>query len=195
MARVYIQPGVARLQVTRKLNPVLKAGLKQAGESMVNTANSLMTGDFDLERPYERRRYPGSRRAKSALDYTVTETSREQLQVRYRVLGGEVVLKRILGMNFGVGGGHRIVPSGTWELKGAGLSVRSGPTPGRFGPDSSNLGIGGGSWLYFPVPEGGKYRRAKSVQWRPTGTASKGTGFLEESRDLAADFFKSTIAS
>jgi len=177
--KTYINQGAAKEAITRAVGPVMRRVLNDAGKEMVDTANKLMAGDFDLNRPYERRRYPGSRRAGAALSYEVTGND-ERLTLGFRILGGEQVFKRVLGMNFGMGGRRRIIPNGNWPLSGAGLAVRSSP------PKGGKLGSGGGGWLYFPSPkEGDPYKRRSSVYWRPTGRASQGTGFLEEARDLA----------
>jgi hypothetical protein len=173
--KLQIDPNAVRNSAKRAAGPVMRRMLEQAGEEMVRDANRLMAQRFDLNRPYERRRHPGSLRAKDALDYEITGDP-DRFVVAFRVLGGQVVLNRIIALNKGTSG-HSITPSGTWELKGARLAVRSSPTRRQ-----ASAGIGSGGWLYFPQPEGGPYRRAREV-WHPG--SRKGTGFLEEARDRA----------
>jgi len=176
--KTYINQGAVKQKFTRAVGPVLRRVLNDAGKEMVDTANKLMASDFDLNRPYERRRYPGSRRAGQALSYEITGND-ERLTLGFRILGGDEVFKRVLGMNYGMGGPRRIVPNGNWSLKGASLAVRDAPTrrEGRYGL----------ARLAFPFPyENSPYKVFRSVHWKPTGRASQGTGFLEEARDLAA---------
>ena len=173
-AEVYIDQAAMRAKVNRAVDPVLRERAEDAGKEMVRIANALMAGQFNLNRPYERRRYPGSRRASTALTHVVTG-SNSQYTVGYRVLGGEEVLQRILGMNYGMGGERVISPNGNWDLRGARLAVRDEPT---------GAGSGGGRQLAWQ--ENGVWTNVKgSVTWKPTGSASRGTGFLEEARDAA----------
>jgi hypothetical protein len=174
--KLYIDEGAVRNSAKRAAGPVMRRVLEQAGKEMVDEANRLMASRFDLNRPYERRRHPGSRRAKDALDFEITGDV-DRFVVGYRVLGGDEVFKRILGLNYGTPA-HKIKPSGNWALKGAGLAVRSRPTRKQ-----AAAGSGANGWLYFPVPEGGPYKRATRVS-HPGST--KGTGFLEEARDKVA---------
>lgn len=181
MARVFIQTGVAENIVKRKLAPPLRRELTAAGRKMAEDATGLMTGDYDLERPYERRRFPGSRRAKTALDFQITEDADGSLTLGFRVLGGEEVLKRIIFMNWGTRA-HTIRPSGAWELTGVrgGISVRLGDRSGGSGS------YGRLAW----IDESGDVVIRGEVQ-HPGQT---GTGFLQDARDLAVDNLKRSIA-
>jgi hypothetical protein len=160
-------PGTLQRTVKLRANSIIRNRLEQVGKEMVANANALMAGDFDLNRPYDRRRHPGSRRASTALDYAISGNE-DRLVLGFRVLGGDEVFKRILGMNFGTGGGHEIYPSGAWPLKRSTRAVLAWP-----GPD-------------------GVYRPREGSVWHP-GTA--GTGFLEEARDVAADALKARIVA
>lgn len=77
---------------------------------MVQSANKKMAANFDMNRSGERRRHPGTRRAKNALDYQIVG-SELPLELRYRVNGGDLVRDRIIMLNWGTRG-HEIVPSG-----------------------------------------------------------------------------------
>lgn len=172
-----IDMNAARFAVKRAVGPVMRRRVEQAGKEMVDTANTLMAGDFDLARPYERRRDPGSRRAATALDYAITETADGRLELRFRVLGGEQVFRRIMGMNYGLGGGHMISPNGSWGGLGS-LAVRSRPS-------KAGRGSGEGKLAWEPSEEFSGVVTG-SVWWYPTSRASEGTGFLEDAAAVAA---------
>jgi hypothetical protein len=173
--KVRIDAGAVRNSAIRAAGPIVRRELERTGEEMVKDANRSMETRFDLNRPYERRRHPGSRRAKDALDFEITGGG-ERFVLGFRVLGGDDVFSRILWLNFGTSP-HEIRPSGRWQLRGARLAVRGNPTRRQ-----AAAGGGSGGWLYFPVPEGGPYKRATRVQH----PGQRGTGFLEEARDRAA---------
>lgn len=181
----HIDMNAARFAVKRAVGPVVRRRVEQAGKEMVRVANSLMAADFDLNRPYERRRHPGSRRASTALDYSITSDSSERLILRFRVLGGDEVFMRIMGMNYGVPA-HTISPSGAWSLRGVSLATRS--TSSRSGTGSS------GNFLAWPENGGWRVVRG-SVYWRPTGAASQGTHFLEEAAFVAAQSLGGVLAA
>lgn len=103
---------------------------QEAGKRMAKRATELMDQDFNLNRPYERRRHPGSRRAATAISSEVERTGTSDYTIRYKILGGEVVEARIAGLNYGIGPGHRILPSGNWPLKGARLFARTARNSG-----------------------------------------------------------------
>jgi hypothetical protein len=157
----------------RAAAPPVRRRMEQVGN-----ANSLMAADFDLARPNERRRHPGSRRAATALDYAVTGNV-DRLELGFRVLGGDVVFRRILGMNFGTPA-HRIYPSGAWGLSGVG---------------EWNRMIGSGRVTRTRQP---------MLAWTEEGTSvvvpeadhpgTSGSGFLEEARDVAADALRARIS-
>lgn len=111
-------PGAARATIARATSAVIKREMNVVGKLMVEDAVALMRGDFNLERPYERRRWPGSRRAASALDFTVTGGPEFPLELGWRVLGGDETFKKIVGLNWGVPGHNIKGGSGTWPLKG-----------------------------------------------------------------------------
>lgn len=77
---------------------------------MVNRANKKMSQRFDLNRPADRRRHPGSARTKNALDFQIDGTE-FPITIQYRVLGGATVRDRIIMLNWGTSG-HQIEPSG-----------------------------------------------------------------------------------
>jgi hypothetical protein len=113
---------VDRTTINRKL--VEASDLKvrvianEAGRDMARRATELMSRDFDLSRPYERRRHPGSRRSATAISHETKRLGPARYQVTYKILGGAVVEARIAGLNYGIGGGHVIRPSGNWPLRG-----------------------------------------------------------------------------
>lgn len=165
----------------RAATPRIRRATDETGKKMVEIANRLMAGEFDLDRPYERRRYPGSRRASNALDYTVTEEADGTLDLRYRVLGGPEVFKRILGMNFGTGDGHEIRPSGRWELKGrSSSSVQRTRFGGARRKSKQNV-------LAWTGEDG---QVVTEEVWHP---GTRATGFLQEAAAASADLFGATL--
>lgn len=177
-----IQTGVAANIAKRRLNPPLRREMGVAGRKMVSDANKLMEKDFDLDRVYERRRFPGSRRAKKALDFQISEDADGSLTLGFRVVGGEEVLKRIIFMNWGTRA-HEIRPSGAWELTGVrgGIEVRFGARP-RGGAGTGRL-----AWL----DASGNVVIKGSVNH----PGQLGKGFLQDARDLAVENLKRSIAS
>jgi hypothetical protein len=179
--RIFIESGVAGNVVKRKLAAPLRRELGAVGRQMTKDAVGLMEGDYDLERPYERRRYPGSRRAKSALDFQIQEDGDGEFTLGFRVLGGEDVLKRIIFMNWGTRP-HQIWPSGNWELTGirGGITVRSGARP------TGGAGSGRLAW----TDENGQV----VIRGHVDHPGQSGTGFLQDARDLAVENLKRSIA-
>jgi len=167
----YIDQAAVRAKMTRAADPVMRVKAEEAGKEMVRIANALMAGQFNLYRPHERRRYPGSRRAATALTHVVSGSNSEYT-VGYKVLGGDKVFKRILGMNYGTGDGHWIRPSGNWELRGAGIFSRASRTQGVTRRSTQPL-------LAWVDEDSGEDVITTEV-WHP-GTAR--TGFLQEARD------------
>ena len=112
-----------------------------------------------------------ARRAATALDYRVTGSSLP-LEVSYRVLGGDDVLKRIIFMNFGTSA-HEIRPSGTWSLTGrrGGLNVR----------------FGGGERVATQPVLAWTDRRGQVVTPEVYHPGQRGTGFLERGMQAAKD--------
>lgn len=119
MVDVYVRnEAQARNQVHGKMAVEVRRRMEAAGKEMVAAANAGMDANFNLNRPFERRRHPGSQRAASALDYIIEGSANLPLELGFRVKGGEEVRLRIIGLNWGTPG-HRIYGgSGTWPLKG-----------------------------------------------------------------------------
>lgn len=149
--------GTGKRLANRAMTGPVRYKANEVGREMVRLANKKMAGEFDLNRPGGRRRYPSTRRARNALDYQV-DARGEEVEVRYRVLGGEQVKLRILGLNYGIPS-HEIVPSGAWELSRSALP----------------------EFLVWPHRDGGIVK-AKRVQH--PGQRRKPM-FLEEARDEA----------
>jgi hypothetical protein len=165
-------------QVRGEMGKIVRARLEQVGKEMVATANALMAADFNLSRPIERRRHPGSRRASEALDYAITGDD-DRLTLGFRVLGGEDVFKRILIMNYG-SRPHRIYPSGAWALTGVRDFTRA---------VGSGRRVGTQPMLAWTDEDSGEQVVTPEVDH--PGTA--GSGFLEEARDLAADSLRARV--
>ena len=110
--------GAARANVLKSMGDVAIKRGHQIGRDMVTEANQRMGATWNLNRGYDRRRDPGSRRASTALDYHL-EGHQLPIVISYRVLGGDNVLRRIIILNFGAGR-HNIRPSGNWPLTGRG---------------------------------------------------------------------------
>lgn len=161
-------PGALQRAVKLKYNSIVRNRLEQVGKEMVVNANALMAGDFDLARPHDRRRHPGSRRASTALDFAISENS-GRLVLGFRVLGGDEVFNRILIMNYG-SVEHDIYPSGAWSLKRTDKEVLA--------------------W-----PEGGRYRVVGFVAGDHKHPGTLGTGFLEEALEVAADALRARIVA
>ena len=85
----------------------------EAGQFMANRANQLMAERFDMNRPYERRRWPDSERASGAIDYFVEQRG-DDVVFGYEIYDDEVFL-RILGLNYGISGSF-MEPTGNWPL-------------------------------------------------------------------------------
>lgn len=170
-ATATVNPNAIKAAVEKAADPAVRAGVMRAGEEMVKIANNLMAGDFNLNRPFERRRYPGSRRAATALDFAVSGTN-GNYQLEFRVLGGEDVVKRIIFMNYGTSP-HMIYPSGAWSLKGQ--QVYSRLTRG------SNVTRSGFNQPLLAWVDEDSGESVVTTEVDHPGQA--GTGFLEEARD------------
>lgn len=171
-----VDAGTARSGLSRALARIVGDRLDLIGKDMVQLAEAKMAARYNLNRPYERRRHPGSRRAAGALDYRKDGDTVEQT-VAFRVNGGEQVRLRILGLNYGTPA-HTIAPSGAWELKG--LNPRNINRARRRGaPDDAGNFTG----IAFPFGNNpaGYFITEGSVQH--PGTAAG--GFLQEARDEA----------
>lgn len=111
-----ISPGL-KTAALRAATPAIRRKVEVEGPRLVADANAAMARRFNLNRPFERRRSPGSRRASTALDYFV-EGNELPIRLGFRVLGGDDVVRRIIILNFG-SQAHEIGPSGQWPLRGA----------------------------------------------------------------------------
>jgi len=175
-ARV-VDSGTVRNSMSRSIARAVKPKADEAGRAMVAKANELMEAKYDMNRPFERRRSPGSPRAINALDYNVEGTTLPVV-LSFRVRGGDEVRKRIIGLNWGVPT-HEIQPTGNWPLKG--MYRRS------FGPQSTKETpfAGGIGRLAWPL-DNGQWRVVDgSVMWQPAANAGGGH-FLEEAAEYAA---------
>lgn len=179
---VKINFGVARGSLSRELARTVGPIADQIGRDMVDEANTLMETKYDLNRPFNRRRSPGTRRAATALDYQVEGGRELPVIVSYRVLGGEEVFLRILGLNYGVGA-HTISPSGAWPLGGGARRTAAGPGTIRRNPRF--LVVGRLAWPDALLPGGWRVVNG-SVQWTPGANAGGGR-FLEEAAQYAAN--------
>ena len=141
----------------------------RAGKQMAKRATTLMDQDFNLNRPYERRRHPGSRRAATAISSEVERNGPASYIVRYKILGGPIVEARIAGLNYGTPG-HAIYPTGNWPLKNSTLAIRN--TPRRTGRARTNI-------LAVLDPSTGEDWGAAYLNH----PGSRGTSFLERARD------------
>jgi hypothetical protein len=149
--------------------------LQRIGKDMVAGANAAMT--FNKDRPYERRRSPGSVRSANALDFVVMREGPRQ-SVLYRVKGGQEVFLRIIGLNFGVPA-HQIEPSGNWELTGLNPR-RINRTRKRGAPE----GVTASGRLAFPATATGRYVVLEQGQ-AVMSPARAGYGFLEKGLEKA----------
>jgi hypothetical protein len=116
--------GAFQRVVRERMALATRARLQGIGRDMVNRANSKMAANFDLNRPADRRRHPGSRRAKGALDFQI-DGSDFPITIQYRVLGGDTVRDRIIFMNWGTSR-HDITPSGAAGGNGNVLAWQDG---------------------------------------------------------------------
>jgi hypothetical protein len=136
-------PGSAQRILQRKLSDRVRRDLNDVGRTAVKLANDKMDQRFDMNRPGDRRRHPGSRRAKGALSYQI-DGSELPFTVRYRVLGGDEVVRRIAGLNWGTPY-HEITPSGNAGGNGLILAWDDGigwVQAKRVGHPGSRKGVG-----------------------------------------------------
>ena len=158
----WLNEGAVRGYVNGQLDQIAVKTANRMGEEMAKEGADLMAADHNLGRPYDRRRYPGSRRAATALDYQVTGSSLP-IRVTYRVLGGDNVTMRIVILNWGRTASN-IRPSGTWPLTG-----RSGQS--HFKRSSTGAGVPQAvAWPGHVYPS-------------TVSPGSSGTKFLERGRD------------
>jgi len=125
IATVSIDTASLRQEILAAADSQIREIADDAGKRMAKRATELMDQDFNLNRPYERRRHPGSRRAATAISHEVERNGTADYTIRYKILGGEIVEARIAGLNYGIGSGHDIYPTGNWPLKNSTLAVRN----------------------------------------------------------------------
>ena len=152
-----VKTGAGRNIGRRQIDAIARRKANEAGREMVRVANDRMASDFNLDRPHDRRRHPGSGRAKNALDYQVDKTT-TPITIRFRVKGGDDVLARIIFMNYGTVD-HDIWPSGKWPLSRSALP----------------------EFLVWPSKDGSKLVKMPAV-WHP---GQDGKDFLQDGRDVA----------
>ena len=156
--------------ISKAIERKTRMKLIDASIHMKDKAEEKMAKLFDLNRPAIRRRHPGSGRAKGSIGTTV-EGSTFPFVLQYRITGGDLVVKRVAGLNFGTGAPREIVPNGNWSFRGS--------TPVEPKKFSRNVPP------HLAWKEGGKWEIHDKV-WHP-GTDA--TNFLEEARDEAAAKF------
>lgn len=102
--------GALQRVVGERMALATRVRLRSIGRDAVNRANNKMAQRFDLNRPANRRRHPGSPRTANALDFQI-DGSEFPVTIKYRVLGGDVVRNRIIMLNWGTSP-HEIVANG-----------------------------------------------------------------------------------
>jgi len=144
------------------VTPQILERAEEAGQFMARRANEMMAADFDMNRPYERRRWPGSPRAAGVIDYFVEQRGEDVVFGFANLLSSDETTLKLLGLNYGTGGGHTIEPSGNWPLS-------DGIPKALAWPDDSEKG----------------YRSQKIVNH----PGSRGTLFFQRARDEAVQRF------
>jgi len=162
----FLNAGQARQNIQGQMDKIALERAHAIGADMAKEATDLMAADYDLNRPFERRRYPGSRRASTAIDYAVTN-QHLPIDVSYRILGGDNVVMRIIILNWGRKGGYPIRPSGNWPLSG-----RAKGGTAKFKRPKRGTSQGVLAWPGVVTDE-------------VSATATSGTEFLERGRDIA----------
>jgi hypothetical protein len=157
----------------------------QVGAEMSRQATEEVLQRFEIQ-PFDRRRYPGSRRlsSKGTISFNREEiraTKQYPLNIDFRILGGEEVVTRALVLNNGART-HEIestdISAGDrWVLKGV-------SNPNRFTGREQISDIAGFGKIAYPTG-GPKYNVVNGyVLWKP-GPAQSKTGFLQAARDRA----------
>jgi len=189
--RTKIDAGQLKKAIDSAIAPTVVRVMEDIGKDMVQHANDLMEERFDMHRPNQRRRYPGSRRAITALDYFV-EVNGDRRAIGFRVLGGEEVFNRIVMLNWGTKP-HDIPATGAWQGAGgdtlAGGQMFSKLSKGRAAapkpPRSLSLRGSRSGKLAFPWPdEDSRYHVFDSPVHHPG--SHWGDGFLEVAATEAA---------
>lgn len=154
---------------------------RRVGFVMAQNANKKIGERFE-KRDFERRRYPGSRRAQGAISFSV-ENKTFPFVVDFRVLGGPELVTRIQVLNNGPAKAEYEIKSTDisgrepWALKGV-------SAPNRFTGRQQTADITGFEKLAWPIG-GGKFRVVnKSTIWK-AGPAQTKQGFLQEARTQA----------
>ena len=171
---VTIDSAAIKAKLTAAADREIRDAAVDAGKRMAKRATALMDQDFNLNRPYERRRHPGSRRAATAIESEVERNGPADYTVRYKILGGPVVEARIAGLNYGIGSGHNIYPTGNWPLKNTTLAVRNKPR--KTGQRRTNI-------LAVLDPNTGEDWGAAYLHHPGMTRFPSGAGFLEKARD------------
>jgi len=157
---------------------------RRVGSVMTEEAKREIEQRFEV-RPFERRRYPGSRRATTAISFNRAEIASARdfpIEVDFRILGGEEVVTRINVLNNGATS-HVIESTDRtgnepWPLKGVGAVNRMA----GLRQDGTRIGF---DTLAWPRAGGtGFVVTREPVNWRP-GPAQSKTGFLQAARDRA----------
>lgn len=154
---------------------------RRVGFVMAEEANKLIGERFE-KRAFDRRRYPGSRRAAGAVSFLV-ENKEFPINVDYRVLGGPEVVLRVQILNNGPQPNTYAIESTDisgnqpWDLKGV-------SAPNRFTGRDQIADIDSVGKIAWPIG-GGKFRVLKgAVAWK-AGPAVDKQGFLQVARDRA----------
>jgi hypothetical protein len=160
------------------------------GAEMSRQATQEVVQRFE-KRPFERRRYPGSRRlsSKGTISFNRDEIRARKdypIDVDFRILGGEEVVIRAKVLNEGARD-HTIESTdmnsnAPWALKGVG-------NPNRFTGRDQIADIPGFNKIAYPIG-GDKYNVVGgAVFWR-AGPAQSKTGFLQAARDRAIEIVR-----
>jgi len=170
-------------QVTRLVGaraaPVIRRRLDNLGRIMVEEANKEIRRLYRIDRPFERRRHPGSRRLINAISYQVVG-EQFPMKVTFRALGGKPVLDRVYSLN-GDRRAYTMVPTGNWPLTGVKKPVSDTTRFRRFTApgappktlswnDPGNRNAGRNGWVHYTRMD---------VKARP------GDRFLETARNRA----------
>jgi hypothetical protein len=160
------------------------------GAEMSRQATQEVVQRFEKQ-PFERRRYPGSRRlsSKGTISFNrdeIRSTRQYPINVDFRILGGKEVVIRAKVLNEGAID-HQIKSTDEtgkepWALKGV-------SNPNRFTGRDQTDDIAGFNKIAYPIG-GDKYNVVSgAVFWR-AGPAQSKTGFLQAARDRAIEIVR-----
>jgi hypothetical protein len=160
------------------------------GAEMSRQATQEVVQRFEKQ-PFERRRYPGSRRlsSKGTISFNRDEiraTRQYPINVDFRILGGEEVVIRAKVLNEGATS-HVIdstdrTGNEPWALKGV-------SAPNRFTGRDQISDRPGLNAIAYPLASNRFLVTTNSVSWRP-GPAQSKTGFLQAARDRAIEIVR-----